>query len=72
MISPHYDSMIAKVIVHAATRPECLDRLRMALAGTRIEGVKTTIPLHLRLLDHEPFVSGNYDTSTLEALLENG
>ena len=68
-ISPHYDSMIAKLIVHAPTRPEALDRLGEALAETTIEGVDTTIPLHQRLLSHPPFVSGDYDTSTLEEML---
>ena len=70
VISPHYDSMIAKLIVHADSREACLQKLREALVETRIEGVDTTIPLHQRLLEHEPFVTGDYDTSTLEAFLE--
>ena len=68
-ISPNYDSMIAKLIVHAPTRPEALTRLGEALAATTIAGVSTTIPLHQRLLDNDAFVSGDYDTSTLEEML---
>jgi acetyl-CoA carboxylase biotin carboxylase subunit len=68
-ISPHYDSMVAKVIAHGADRAQAIGRLKAALRAFRIEGVKTTIPLQLRVLDNAEFVSGNYDTGTLPRML---
>jgi acetyl-CoA carboxylase biotin carboxylase subunit len=64
-IPPHYDSMIGKLIVHAPSRPEAIERARLALDTLRIEGVKTTIPLHRRILGDPAFVSGNYDIGFL-------
>ena len=64
-VPPHYDSMIGKVIVHAATRGEALLAAREALGSLRISGVKTTIPLHLRLLDDAAFARGAYDVQHL-------
>lgn len=64
-VPPHYDSMIGKVIVHAATRDEALSAAKEALGSLRIEGVKTTIPLHLRLLDDAAFIRGDYDVQHL-------
>jgi acetyl-CoA carboxylase biotin carboxylase subunit len=60
-----YDSMIGKVIVHAATRAEALAASKEALASLRIGGIKTTIPLHLRLLDDAAFARGDYDVGLL-------
>jgi len=60
-VPSHYDSLIGKVIVHAATRDEAILAAKQALGGFRIEGIKTTLPLHLRLLDDAGFVSGAYD-----------
>ncbi len=68
-IPPFYDSLIGKLIVWGLTREEAIDRARRALREYKIEGVKTTIPLHLRLLDDEAFASGNYHTGYLEELL---
>jgi acetyl-CoA carboxylase biotin carboxylase subunit len=65
-ISPFYDSMIAKLIVHGRTREEAISRMKRALDEFVIEGVDTTIPFHLRLLEHEQFVSGDFDTKFLE------
>jgi len=65
-VPPHYDSMIAKLVVHGANRNECLMRLRRALGEYVIEGVETTIPLHQRLMQAERFVSGDYDIRWLE------
>ena len=70
-ISPHYDSMVAKVIVHAPTRDGAIAEMKRALKGTTIEGISTTIPLHLSILDHPDFVSGAYDTGTLPRDLES-
>ena len=65
-ISPYYDSMISKLIVHGATREEAISRMKRALSEYVIEGIATTIPFHLRLMDHEKFVSGNFNTKFLE------
>ena len=65
-ISPNYDSMVGKVIVHAATRAECIARVKTALAHTVIEGVTTNISLHERILDWDAFTTGNYNTLSLE------
>ena len=69
-ISPHYDSMFAKVISHGATRAQAIDRMIDALRGLVVEGVPTTIPLHLAILDHADFRAGRYDTRWLEANLD--
>lgn len=65
-ISPHYDSMIAKLIVWAPTREEAIARMKRALAEFAIEGIRTTIPFHLRLLNHPKFVEGDFDIKFLE------
>jgi acetyl-CoA carboxylase biotin carboxylase subunit len=65
-ITPYYDSMIAKVIVHGKTRAEAIERMHRALSEFRIEGVKTTIPFHLKLLRNPDFVAGNFNTKFLE------
>ena len=66
VIPPHYDSMIAKLIVVAQTRPEAIEKMKRALREFTIEGVKTTIPFHLQLMDHEDYKSGNYTTKFME------
>jgi acetyl-CoA carboxylase biotin carboxylase subunit len=71
-IPPHYDSLIAKVIVTGTTRNECLMRLRRALEEYVIDGVQTTLPLHQRLISEPDFVNGAYDIKWLERLLELG
>jgi len=65
-IPPHYDSMIAKLIVSAPTRTEAINRMRRALEEFVIEGVKTTIPYHLQLMDDPGFISGDFNTQYLE------
>ncbi|MCL4117595.1 UNVERIFIED_CONTAM: hypothetical protein GTU68_066763 [Idotea baltica] len=62
-VPPFYDSMIAKVICRAATRTECIAKMKRALEEFLIEGIKTTIPFHLKLMDDERFISGNFNTS---------
>lgn len=71
-IPPFYDSMVGKLIVRGADRREAIARGRRALEEYRLEGIKTTIPLHLRLLGEEAFLSGKYDTGYLEKLLSKG
>lgn len=58
--------MIAKLIVHAPTREEAIERMKRALSEFVIEGVATTIPFHLKLLNHEQFVGGEFNTKFLE------
>ncbi|WP_316569664.1 acetyl-CoA carboxylase biotin carboxylase subunit [Neobacillus sp. YIM B06451] len=65
-IPPYYDSMIAKVITYGSTREEAIARMKRALSEFVIEGIHTTIPFHLRLLDHEKFVGGEFNTKFLE------
>lgn len=65
-IPPHYDSMIAKLIVSAPTRTEAINRMKRALQEFVIEGVKTTIPYHLQLMNDPGFISGNFNTQYLE------
>jgi acetyl-CoA carboxylase biotin carboxylase subunit len=65
-IPPHYDSMIAKLIVHAPTREEAIERMLRALDEFIVEGIKTTIPLHKKIMQSQLFRSGNFDTSFLE------
>lgn len=66
-IPPYYDSMIAKVICRAPSREEAIAKMKRALHEFHIEGVKTTIPFHLALLEYnENFISGMYDTSILK------
>ncbi|WP_339162925.1 acetyl-CoA carboxylase biotin carboxylase subunit [Siminovitchia sp. FSL W7-1587] len=65
-IPPYYDSMIAKVISYGATREEAIARMKRALEEFVIEGVHTTIPFHLKLLENEAFVSGDFNTKFLD------
>ena len=65
-IPPFYDSMIAKLIVSAQTREEAIIKMKRALSETVIEGIKTTIPFHLRLMDNEQFKSGHFTTAFME------
>ncbi|MBO8176748.1 MAG: acetyl-CoA carboxylase biotin carboxylase subunit [Bacillus sp. (in: Bacteria)] len=65
-IPPYYDSMIAKVISYGATREEAIARMKRALSEFVIDGVHTTIPFHLKLLEHEKFVEGDFNTKFLE------
>ncbi len=69
LVPPNYDSLIAKLIVHGATRNECLMRLRRALEEFVIGGIETTLPLHQRLIQEQDFINGSYDIHWLEGLL---
>ncbi|MBL8637068.1 MAG: acetyl-CoA carboxylase biotin carboxylase subunit [Alphaproteobacteria bacterium] len=68
-IPPYYDSMIGKLIVHGRTREECIQRMRRALQETVVDGIKTTLPLHLWILEQPEFLSGDYDNHWLEKKL---
>jgi acetyl-CoA carboxylase biotin carboxylase subunit len=63
---PNYDSLMAKVVVHGRGRDEAIRRMRRALQEFKIEGVKTTIPFHLQVLQHPDFISGNFTTRFVE------
>ncbi|SFA44889.1 acetyl-CoA carboxylase, biotin carboxylase subunit [Parageobacillus thermantarcticus] len=65
-IPPYYDSMIAKLIVHAPTREEAIARMRRALSEFIIDGIHTTIPFHIKLFEHEKFIKGEFNTKFLE------
>ncbi|HEV2882387.1 MAG TPA: acetyl-CoA carboxylase biotin carboxylase subunit [Pyrinomonadaceae bacterium] len=69
-VPPYYDSLIAKLIVHARTRELAVARMRRALESMVIEGIKTTIPLHLKIMDDPQFQSGDFTTKFLEEFLE--
>lgn len=65
-IPPYYDSMVAKLIVHAPTRLEAIARMKRALRECVVDGVKTVIPLHQKILDDPEFQAGNYTIHWLE------
>ena len=71
-VPPHYDSLIAKLIVHGNNRNECIMRLRRALGEYVIGGLETTIPLLQRLIAEPDFVNGDYDIHWLEKLVGDG
>jgi acetyl-CoA carboxylase biotin carboxylase subunit len=70
-VSPFYDSMIAKVIVHGRDRDEALARMRRSLDLMVIEGIRTNIPLLRKVLEHPGFVAGDYDTHLMDEILPN-
>ena len=66
VVPPYYDSLVAKLIVHAPTRPEAIARMRRALGEFAIQGIKTTLPLHRRIMDAPDFIAGTYTIHWLE------
>ena len=66
VIPTHYDSMIGKLIVHAKNRKRAINRMQRALEETIIEGPKTTIPYHQKIMENDDFISGKFDTGFLE------
>ncbi len=71
VVPPFYDSMIAKVIVHARTRELAIARMKRALGAMVIEGINTTIPLHLKIMDDPKFRAGEFSTKFMEDFLSN-
>jgi acetyl-CoA carboxylase biotin carboxylase subunit len=69
-VPPYYDSMIGKLIVYGTTRERCIMRLKRALEEFVVEGMKTTIPLHQRIIADEAFLGGEYTIKWLEKWLE--
>jgi acetyl-CoA carboxylase biotin carboxylase subunit len=72
VVSPYYDSMIAKLLVHQPTRQEAIACMKRALEELRIEGVHTTVPTHLRILTHPAFTEGRVDTTFIERTWPSG
>ena len=68
-VPPYYDSLVAKLLVSGRDRDEAIVRSRRALSMLKIEGIKTSVPLHLRILDSEEFVEGRIDTHFMERFL---
>jgi acetyl-CoA carboxylase biotin carboxylase subunit len=65
-ISPYYDSMIAKIIVHGRDRQEAISRMRRTLEMTVIEGIKTTVPVQLKIINEPDFIAGKLSTAFME------
>jgi acetyl-CoA carboxylase biotin carboxylase subunit len=70
-VPPYYDSLVAKLIVHAPTRADAISRLRRALEEFAIVGIQTTIPLHQRIVDDPDFQRGDYTIHWLEQYVAN-
>jgi acetyl-CoA carboxylase biotin carboxylase subunit len=68
VVPPYYDSLVAKLIAYGDDRAESIARMHRALDEFVVEGIKTTIPLHKRIIVHKDFVSGNFDTHSLERM----
>ena len=66
IISPYYDSMIAKIIVHGRDRQEAVARMRRVLEMTVVDGIKTSIPMHLKILADKDFIAGKLSTHFME------
>jgi acetyl-CoA carboxylase biotin carboxylase subunit len=70
-IPPYYDSLVAKIIIHAPTRAECLAKARCALDELVIDGIDTTIDLHKKLINNQTIIAGEYDIHWLESNLRS-
>lgn len=68
-VPPYYDSMIAKLIIHAPTREEAIARMKRALDEFTIKGIKTTIPFFLRIFNHPDFIKGTFNTAFVDRVL---
>ena len=66
VISPYYDSMVAKLLVHQPTRAEAIACMKRALGEFVIEGIKTTIPIHREIMQNSAFLEGKVDTTFIE------
>jgi acetyl-CoA carboxylase biotin carboxylase subunit len=72
LVPPYYDSMIAKLMVHARDRTEAVARMKRCLDMTVVEGIKTNIPLHRRIMDDPDFQAGRIDTRFMERFQPRG
>lgn len=71
VVSPYYDSLIAKLIVHGGNREEAISKMKSALSEFVVEGIKTTIPLHKRVFQDPAFIKGRFSTHFLERFLSS-
>ncbi len=69
VVPPHYDSLVGKLIVHQPTRREAIDTMTRALKELRVEGIRTTVPIHLEILQHTAFHDAQIDTTFVERVL---
>lgn len=69
MVTPYYDSLLGKIIVHASTREAAIERMRVALAATRVEGVRTNLEFQSAVLGSEEFAAGGVDTNWLSEFI---
>jgi acetyl-CoA carboxylase biotin carboxylase subunit len=67
-VTPHYDPLLAKLIVHGADRDQALERAREAVGSFQVAGLKTNLPFHVELLNSPEFSSGDYDTAVVTRL----
>jgi acetyl-CoA carboxylase biotin carboxylase subunit len=70
VVPPHYDSLVAKLVVHGVTRAEAIARLKRALAEMVVSGIKTTLPLHQAIVADAEFQAGDYTIHWLERFVE--
>jgi len=70
VVPSHYDSMIAKLVVHAKNREDAIAKMKMALDMFIIEGIRTTIPFHKKVLNHPDFIKGNFGTDFVERMVD--
>jgi acetyl-CoA carboxylase biotin carboxylase subunit len=68
-VSPYYDSMIAKIIVHGRDRQEAIARMRRTLEMTVVDGIKTNVSMHLKILAEADFAAGKLSTAFMERFL---
>ena len=68
-VSPHYDSLLAKIITHNRSRAECLAAMRRALSEMKVEGVKTTLRLQLEIFNNAQYIGGDVDTTFVDGML---
>ena len=71
VIPPNYDSLIAKMIIWGTDRKHAILRARRAFEEFKIEGIKTTIPFHQKVLQNEKFIEGDFDTSFIDKQINN-
>jgi acetyl-CoA carboxylase biotin carboxylase subunit len=71
-VPPHYDSLVAKLVVHGATRAEAIARLRRSLAEMVVDGISTTLPLHRAIVEDPEFQKGDYTIHWLERFVARG
>ncbi|HEV8290919.1 MAG TPA: hypothetical protein VGP94_03315, partial [Tepidisphaeraceae bacterium] len=73
VITPYYDSLVAKLIVHGRDRTEAIQRMRRALGMFIVEGIHTSIPLHQKILAEADFQAGKFDTNFIKRFMkQNG